>query len=153
MNDEDRKKADEDQQDCDKCIFCLAKCPECGSTDISAELLYGGKIFHFDNDIYDMIEIEVDAEPDILWFYQDEEEDDDEFLGRCHQCGQDFHSKLGAEMARIIDGFEGNLPTYIRCECGEPGVDENGKHKVDIEVSGLTITDVTEKIINGELEI
>ncbi len=63
---------EKEHKDCGKCIFCLSKCPECGSTDIHVKYRVE---FVYNNDMEDNLHIESDLIYSQIY---------------CHDCGEEI---------------------------------------------------------------
>jgi hypothetical protein len=73
------------------CIFCISKCPKCGSTDIEYRLAI---VFHCENDTKNELDINAYVDPDIS-------------EATCNDCDYDFGyddlEKIGLTMMRAYD--------------------------------------------------
>ncbi len=80
------------KEKCD-CIFCISKCPDCGSTDIEVDF---SASYNYDNAIDDTIVISLQNVCEITI--------------RCHACNSEFQDIDGLE-----DKLHKALPDQVEC--------------------------------------
>jgi len=133
---------------CDNCVFCLSKCPQCGSTSVEIEFVYANRVYFYENDMEDQIGIchsgDSETDCDICWGLPDLDEND---LGiRCDECDYESNSiytdintfrpdeaKLLDAIVKIFEDYD-KPPGDVFLKIGERYKNKDGTHSIKIEV-------------------